>query len=126
MIRARLQQGMKTHTVTPLALCQADWVWSTVKVLTGATSCQEAAMGVDSGGVPTNQPEWFSFLVHLKGATRDARSIQIQSPAQAQPFCDKKDVPLVRMLCPQQLVRSGHWRWDSPRSEFLLRNPEGS
>lgn len=59
---------MKTHTVTPLALCQADWVWSTVKVLTGATSCQEAAMGVDSGdkteleeafwrGVPTNQPE---------------------------------------------------------------------
>jgi len=39
---------------------EADWVWSTVKVLTGATSCQEA-----------------------------------------QPFCDKKDVPLVRMLCPQ-------------------------
>lgn len=39
---------------------EADWVWSTVKALTGATNCQEA-----------------------------------------RPFCDRKDLPLVRMVCPQ-------------------------
>ena len=31
------------NTVAASLVCQADWVWSTVKALTGATNCQEAA-----------------------------------------------------------------------------------